>query len=111
MCSEVDEGDLPAVALRDFDAGWEILGDGVIELKLTPLRHVCGKERGEDFGDRPDLEKSVAVEGALVAFLETAIGDHPASPRLDDTDHDADPALFDIDPIDEDATDFGVRGC
>ena len=57
------------------------------------------------------IEECVAIERPFVALFRSAISDNAPAVRIDDADDDADALLLDVDPLGENAPDFGVRGC
>jgi hypothetical protein len=109
MRRKVHERNLTAAALRYFCSAGQVLGDRVIDFDLPATCHVSQQERRKYLGNRADLEQRVAIQGPLVALLESAVGNNSPAFAVNDTDNDADALLLRVDSVDEDLTNSGVR--
>ena len=108
MGSQIDQRDLFAAALRDFDLGGKVLGHRIVQRNFAALHHV-GEDGGrEDFGGRADLEDRVVAHGTRVLDGKVAVGDEAASVRIDDADGDPDVLMQLIDAVRKNRADLRV---
>jgi hypothetical protein len=108
MCCQIDERDLFAATLGDLYRGRKVFLDRILEAHFASLRHVSCKKGCEDHRDRTDLEECVSIERPFVALFANTISDNAPAVPIDDADNDADALLLHIDPLGENAPDFGV---
>ena len=99
MGSQIDQRDLFAAALRDFDLGGKVLGHRIVQRDFAALHHV-GEDGGrEHFGGRADLEDRVVAYGTWVLHGEVAVGNEAAAVGIDDAGGDPDVLMQLIDAI------------
>jgi len=109
MSRDIDQRDLPAIALGHFDPR-EILGDGVFKAHFAALHHVSQEKGREYFGEGADLE--YGVERAWIVLIPLAMGEDSPSLRSYDAHDDAGTLMLDVDMVDAEGLDFlGRRQC
>lgn len=102
MCGSPNPpGGLPSVALWQFHTGGQVFRDRIRERDLSPLHHVCEEQRRKDLGDGTDLEDRVAIHSPVVARVNFAVGDDPATGRVNHAYNDSDALMLLVNTLDE----------
>jgi hypothetical protein len=85
-----------------------MLSRWIVEVNLFAAHHVGQCQRGENFGDRANLEDRLSIDRARIAICKIAMGDDPAAAGFGDTHHNSDRLLLLINASHEDLADFVV---
>ena len=108
MGRQIDQRDLFAAALRDFDLVGKVLGHRIVQRNFAALHHV-GEDGGrEDFGGRADLEDRIVAHWTGVLDREVAVGDEAASVSIDDADGNPDVPMQLVDAVAKNRADLCV---
>ncbi len=108
MRREINERDLPAIALRRLGVCWQKFRNGIGQRHFAVLDHVREQQRREDLRDRSNLEDRVAVEFAWIALVKCAVRDDPSSFWTDNADDDADALMKVVNPLHQNLAEVGV---